>query len=177
MEPFGFSYVGIFGLNLLCQPESDLFCFMCSFLKMVSTGRDAVATNFSKRFSFTNMTGSFKPRVKNGISSIQTTRGPTPTQDHGQNALNRRQNDGAYTIPYESQTGLTRYAPMAKRPGSTIPPGKPTPQHPTSSYSIVTTYLGSPTVETTKSAELTYSVTSIENTVCPIRSILPQAVC
>ncbi|KAK5715240.1 Cell wall synthesis protein kre9 precursor [Elasticomyces elasticus] len=56
---------------------------------------------------------------------------------------------------------------MAKKPGSTIPPGKPTPQHPTSAYSIVTAYMGSPTVSTTKSAEATYSVSSIENTASP----------
>lgn len=141
---------------------------------MVSTGPDAVAINFSNRFSFTNMTGSFKPRIMNGIHSIQAANGPTPTHDHGQNALYKRQHERAYTIPYELQTGLTRYAPMAKKPGSTIPPGKPTPQHPTSAYSIATTYLGSPTIETTKSAERTYSLSSIENTVCRIRPMVPQ---
>lgn len=144
----------------------------CSFLKMVSTGPYASTINFSDRFTFANMTGSFKPQIKNAVHSIQVTNGPTPTQDREHNGLRKRQNIGAHTIAYELQTGATLYAPMAKKPGSTIPPGKPTPQHPTSAYSIVTAYMGSPTVSTTKSAEATYSVSSIENTVSCIRSFI-----
>ena len=105
------------------------------------------------------MTGSFSPRVTDGIHSVQDANGSL-------GRLQKRQAVGAYTIPYALQTGATRYAPMAKRPGSTIPPGKPTPQNPTSSYSIATTYLGPPLVENTKSASRTDTVSSIENTVC-----------
>ena len=141
---------------------------------MVSTGPYARTINFSSRFTFTNMTGSFKPQIQNAVNSMQATNGPTPTQDREHKGLHKRQNIGAHTIAYELQTGATRYAPMAKKPGSTIPPGTPTPQHPTSPYAIVTAYMGSPTVETTKSAEATYSVSSIENTVScvhPFQSI------
>lgn len=132
-----------------------------SFLKMVAAGPDAPVVSFSNRFSLTNMTGSFSPRVTDGIHSVQDTHGSL-------DGLQKRQAVGAHTIPYALQTGATRYAPMEKRPGTTIPPGKPTPQNPTSSYSIATTYLGAPLVEITKSASLTDSVSSIENTVCSI---------
>lgn len=54
---------------------------------------------------------------------------------------------------------------MAKKPGSTIPVGTPTPQYPTSAYSVATTYLPQATVQMTLSASETYSVISIENTV------------
>lgn len=147
-----------------------------SFLKMVSTGPYAQTINFSNRFTFANMTGSFKPQIKNAIKSIQATKGPTPTQDREDKGLHKRQNVGAHTIAYQFQTGATLYAPMAKKPGSTIPPGKPTPQHPTSAYSIVTAYMGPPVVSTTKSAEATYSVTSIENTVSCIRPVVHSSI-
>lgn len=162
-------------LSFLCDPVklNLTFCFpWLSFLKMVASGPDAFVINYSSRFSLSNMTGSFSPRVTNGIHSIRDV--------SEQEGLHKRQavgapaaaapGLGAHTIPYELQSGLTRYAPMAKRPGSTIPPGKPTPQHPTSHYSIATAYLGAPTVQTTVSATDTYKVTNIENTVCQIYS-------
>lgn len=122
------------------------------------------------------MTGSFSPRVTDGIHAIRDISGAPLREDQEYEGFRKRQavgapaaaatGLGAHTIPYELQSGPTRYAPMAKRPGSTIPPGTPTPQHPTSHYSIATAYLGAPTVETTVSATDTYKVTNIENTVC-----------
>ena len=132
---------------------------------MVASGHIAPVISFSNRFSLTNMTGSFSPRVTDGIHSVQDANGSL-------DGLQKRQAIGAHTIPYVLQTGPTRYAPMAKRPGSTIAPGKPTPQNPTSPYSVATTYLGSPLVETTKSASLTDSVSSVENTVCSVWPII-----
>jgi spore coat protein U-like protein len=136
--------------------------FGCSFLKMVASGPDAFVVNYSDRFTLTGMTGTFSPDLENGISSLNG--------GHKQQELRKRQAAGAYTIPYQLQTGPTRYAPMAKKPGSTIPVNKsPTPQFPTSAYDVATAYLAAPTVQTTVSATLTYSVSSIENTVCITR--------
>lgn len=135
---------------------------------MVASGPGTSVVNYSNRFSLSNMTGSFPSRVKNGIHSIQDAHGPTPREGHEHERLQKRQTAGEYTVFYAYQTGPTRYAPMAKKPGNTIPPGKPTPQNPTSPYTIATTYMPAPTVETTVSADLTYSVSSIENTVCQV---------
>ncbi|RJE21142.1 beta-1,6-glucan boisynthesis protein Knh1 [Aspergillus sclerotialis] len=79
----------------------------------------------------------------------------------------RDTDDNPYTIPYQLQTGPTRYAPMAKKPGTSITAKTATPQYPTSSYEIATSYLPQPTVQVTISAPLTYSTSSIENTASP----------
>ncbi|CEL01535.1 hypothetical protein ASPCAL01117 [Aspergillus calidoustus] len=73
----------------------------------------------------------------------------------------------SYTVPYPLQTGPTRYAPMAKKPGTAIPTTSPTPQFPASPYTIATAYLKPGTVETTLTALETVSVTMIENTAAP----------
>jgi cytoskeletal protein RodZ len=70
-----------------------------------------------------------------------------------------------YTVPYPLQTGPTRYAPMAKKPGTAIPTTSPTPQFPASPYTIATAYLKPGTVEITLTASETVSVTMMENTV------------
>lgn len=113
------------------------------------------------------MTGSFSPTVINGIPSAMypTDSFPPAHMDESHEELRKRQVAGPFTIPYQLQTGPTRYAPMAKKPGSTIPVGTPTPQYPTSAYSVATTYLPQATVQMTLSASETYSVISIENTV------------
>lgn len=82
------------------------------------------------------------------------------------NAAAGRGGLGKHTIPWQMQHGPTRYAPMAKKPGTTITAKSASRQYPTSSYDIATTYLPIPDVQTTISATATYSTHSIENTVC-----------
>ncbi|KAL4986871.1 hypothetical protein BDW68DRAFT_162329 [Aspergillus falconensis] len=72
-----------------------------------------------------------------------------------------------YTVPYPLQTGPTRYAPLAKKPGTAIATTLPTPQFPASPFIIATKYLKSGTVLTTLRATETLSVTMIENTATP----------
>ncbi|OJJ50456.1 hypothetical protein ASPZODRAFT_126321 [Penicilliopsis zonata CBS 506.65] len=134
------------------------------FLKMVSMGPNSVVTNFSKRFTLQGMTGSFSSRVQSGILSITDTDGPGNKDGTKHIDLRKRQNTGQYTVAYEYQTGLTRYAPMAKKPGTTITAKTASRQYPTSSYSLATTYLSAATIVTTLSASETYSTSSIENT-------------
>lgn len=70
-----------------------------------------------------------------------------------------------YTVPYPLQTGPTRYAPMAKKPGTAIATTSPTPQFPASPYTVATEYMVPGTVETTLTASETLSITMKENTV------------
>ncbi|KAL4935149.1 hypothetical protein BDV06DRAFT_234617 [Aspergillus oleicola] len=72
-----------------------------------------------------------------------------------------------YTVPYPEQTGPTRYAPLAKKPGTAIATSAPTPQFPPSPYKIATEYMKAPTVLTTLTASETMSVTMMENTATP----------
>lgn len=91
----------------------------------------------------------------------------TPTIPTGldHNELRKRYVD-QHTVPYGMQTGLTKYAPMPKRAGTTIATGSPTPQYPPFPFSIATNYLGPPTVQYTDTAYLTWTTHNIENTVC-----------
>lgn len=92
---------------------------------------------------------------------------PTPTvpTELERNELRKRYVD-QHTVPYGMQEGLTKYAPMPKRAGTTIATKSPTPQYPPFPFSIATTYLGAPTVQYTDTAYLTWTTHSIENTVC-----------
>ncbi|GLI80669.1 cell wall synthesis protein kre9 precursor [Penicillium ochrochloron] len=93
---------------------------------------------------------------------------PTPTipTEMDRHELRKRYVD-QHTVPYGEQTGLTKYAPMPKRAGTTIATRSPTPQYPPFPFSIATTYLGAPTVQYTDTAYLTWTTHSIENTAAP----------
>ena len=93
---------------------------------------------------------------------------PTPTiaDELDRNELRKRFGVDPHTIPYGMQTGLTKYAPMPKRAGTTIANKPATPQYPPFPFSIATTYLPAPTIQYTDTAYLTWTTQSIENTVC-----------
>ena len=75
---------------------------------------------------------------------------------------------GEFTVPYQLQTGLTKYAPMQPVPPTKIVAKNPTPLHPTSAYTVATTWMAKATIATTITASQTFSVSSIENTVCRV---------
>lgn len=95
---------------------------------------------------------------------------PTPTMANELERNELRKRIGVevdqHTVPYGEQTGPTKYAPMPKMAGTTIPDRSPTPQYPPFPFSIATTYLPAPTVQYTDTAYLTWTTHSIENTVC-----------
>ncbi|KAL4880499.1 hypothetical protein BJY04DRAFT_79226 [Aspergillus karnatakaensis] len=91
---------------------------------------------------------------------------PNPKEDDRVRAKKRKVVD-PYTVPYPLQTGPTRYAPMAKKPGAAIATTSPTPQFPASPYKIATEYLKPGTVETTLTETATLAKTMIENTATP----------
>lgn len=71
-----------------------------------------------------------------------------------------------HTVPYGDQTGLTKYAPMPKKAGSTIATRSATPQYPPFPFDIATAYLSAATVQYTEMAYATWTANTIENTVC-----------
>ncbi|CAG8091194.1 unnamed protein product [Penicillium salamii] len=69
-----------------------------------------------------------------------------------------------HTVPYGDQTGLTKYAPMPKKAGSTIATRSATPQYPPFPFDIATAYLSAATVQYTEMAYATWTANTIENT-------------
>ncbi|TKA81823.1 hypothetical protein B0A49_00587 [Cryomyces minteri] len=141
------------------------------FLKMISVAtQGGTITNFSPRFTLTGMTGVFPPNVIAGLATVTGTDGPA-TVDAIANAPAAGGAAGAapaaYTVPYNLQTGLTRYAPMQPVPPTKITKKNPTPLFPTSAYTIATTWMARPTMVTTLTLSRTFSVSSRENTAAP----------
>src|SRR4051794_706490 len=91
--------------------------------------------NYSSRFSFTGMTGTFSSDVITALASVSGTDGP-PTVNQ---VAGSKPGDGPFAVPYTMQTGPTRYAPMQPRPGSTITAKKATPLFPPSPVTIAKT--------------------------------------
>ncbi|KAH1529814.1 Cell wall synthesis protein kre9 precursor [Aspergillus fumigatus] len=137
------------------------------FLKMVASGPEAFAINFSNRFTLSNMTGSFPPHLVDDIRSLSNSDGYAVKEELRKRGVGAAY--AAYTVPYPLQSGPTKYAPMAKEPGSTIPvkTKAPAPQFTASVYTIATTRLPPATVQATLSASATYSIVSVENTASP----------
>lgn len=144
-----------------------------SFLKMISRGSNNVTVvNYSERFSVTGMTGTFSELVQYGLSLTAN-----DTESHQDLKLRKRQVVAAiapaivpakdlYDVPYPEQSkGLTKYAPMGKRPATTITAKSGPPQFPTSAYSIARTFLPVPTWQTTLTASRTWTDSLIENPV------------
>ncbi len=71
-----------------------------------------------------------------------------------------------FGVPYNLQSGLTRYAPMQPVPPTKITANNPKPLFPTSPFVIATAALPPATILTTLTATPTFSVHSMQNTVC-----------
>lgn len=112
------------------------------------------------------MVGTFSDRVQQGILSVSDDNGPS-SRSGEHDDLRRRQDEAMFAVPYQEQlTGVTRYAPMAKLPGTAITAKTVSRQFPTSAYAVAVTFLPIPQIETTITAPPTFSTSSIENTVC-----------
>ncbi|RDW65350.1 hypothetical protein BP5796_10042 [Coleophoma crateriformis] len=142
------------------------------FFGMISTlVAGGTVVNYSDRFTITGMTGFFAPSVKTALVSVSGTSGPNSTSDFaGALVVNKRATATAvvdaaqYATPYESQTGVIRYASMQPVPGSTITATNTAPLFATSSVVLATTYLTSATIVTTVTQSGTQSVSSHANT-------------
>lgn len=152
----------------LFQISTDV---VSSFLKMISRGPNNVTVvNYSERFSVNGMTGTFSELVQYGLSLTAN----DTSESHQDLKLRKRQVVAAgivpakdvYDVPYPEQSkGLTKYAPMGKRPATTITAKSGPPQFPTSTFSVARAFLPIPTWQTTLTASRTWTDSLIENPV------------
>jgi hypothetical protein len=140
-----------------------------SFFKMISpvvTG--GVVINYSSRFSFSGMTGTFPAAITTALQSISGT-DPPPTVDQYAAQVGAEVSAttavGSFAVPFSLQTGPTKYAPMLQQPGSKITAKKTAPLYPTSSYELARTPFAPATVATTITQPATGNPSSIANTV------------
>ncbi|KAF2431354.1 beta-1,6-glucan boisynthesis protein-like protein [Tothia fuscella] len=137
------------------------------FLKMISVGTTGgTVTNYSPRFSMTDMTGSFPAAVVQSLKTITGTDGPASV-----NAIAGAQPNipagaaGAFTQPFRLQTGPIRYAPMQTHPPTKITKKNKTPLNPTSPYKVATTFLPLGKIQTTITQSITWTFSQAEHTV------------
>lgn len=143
---------------------------LSSFLKIVSRGSDnTTVVNYSGRFSVRGTTGKFSELVQYGLSKNTK----KAVKHHQDLRMKKRQILAAnvptkdpYAVPYPQQTtGLTKYAPMGKRPATTITAKSGPPQFPASVFDMARTILPIPTWQTTLTASRTWTTSGIENPV------------
>lgn len=143
-----------------------------SYLKMTSVAAaGGIVYNFSDRFNMPQLTGTTPPTYVQAAQALNgaTAGRATVNQVNAGNAAGAAgggaANGDQVSLPYESQTGLTKYAPMQPVPPTKITANSYTPLHPTSAYSVATTWVPHPSIVTTVTASQTFSVSSMENTV------------
>lgn len=136
----------------------------------MSVAEGGLVTTFSDRFTLTGMTGSTLdtyvtaaaaagtkvPAMVDGVSN-------NAAADAGAAGDAANGNSG---IPFASQTGLIRYAPMQSVPPTKITKKDTKPLYPTSSVKIAVSFLPTPSATKTQTATQTFSADSMENTVC-----------
>ena len=140
---------------------------------MISTSATGAGTviNFSNRFSVTGMTGTWSSTAAEAdFKTISGTAGPATVNTISNNpaaapGVPAAAQGGSYTVSYQFQTGLTKFAPMQPKPGSTITAKNTAPLYPASPYTVATTFLPVPSQVTTLTQSATYSASSMENTV------------
>jgi len=149
--------------SVILEHESLTCLGIDSFLKMISAAASGTVVNYSDRFTLTGMTGTFPPNVETGIKGISGKGGP-PTENNVNNNANPAAG-GGNNQPYSLQSGLTKYAPMQRKPGTKITLKTASMQYPTSAAPIAKTALPIPKQVTTMTASVTYAVSSMENAV------------
>lgn len=141
------------------------------FFKMVSQDTSGgTVTNYSPRFSLSDMTGTFPQNVITGMQSVTGTEGPPTQNDVGSPAPASA--TGSFALPWSMQTGLTKYAAMQSFPPTEITAKTKTPLFPSSPYTIATTLMGPPTILTTVTQAVTWSFSQQENPVCCSQPLL-----
>jgi hypothetical protein len=146
---------------------------------MISTAKDGgTITNFSGRFSISGMTGTTPPTYEAAAKAVTGTDGPAAIDAIANNVAGAAPaaaagpaDQAAFAVPYAMQTGLTKYAPMQSTPPTKISVKNFSPLHPTSAFTIATTWMKKPTVVTTFTQSQTHSVSSREN---PVSARLPS---
>ncbi|KAF7879701.1 uncharacterized protein EAF02_007871 [Botrytis sinoallii] len=133
------------------------------FMRMIATTASGNVIVYSNRFSISGMTGTFV-----AVYTITGTAGPATVNNVADTAVassSGTADEGVYGIPFQSQTGLTRYAPMGLMPGTTITATNTEPQYSKSDVVLATTHLSPATIYTTLTQAQTASFASHPNTV------------
>lgn len=142
------------------------------FFRIVSTTKDGqTVTNYSPRFSLQGMSGKFPESIADSLKDTILDVASPGDLNHfelrqqvgGAAAAASNLADASYLLAYTLQTGLTRYAPMPKIPGSTITKSHTTMLYPTSAFTKFTAGK-SPDAQLTLTQSQTYTHTSIEAT-------------
>lgn len=140
------------------------------YLKMTSTATaGGTVINYSNRFTMSGMTGVTAATYANAVPASDTDV-PARQNSVGTAATGAAAAQGGdlFTIPYNLQTGLIKYAPMQPVPPTKITANAYTPLYPTSAYTIATSYMALPSITLTVTQTQTYSVSSIENTAAAV---------
>ena len=141
-----------------------------SYLKMIAAATvGGQVINYSSRFTIDKMTGTWATTAAQAdFKTVSGTAGP-PTQNQvSENAAagaGAGAPQGDYTIPYALQSGLTKYAPMQSQPGTKITAKATKPIYAKSAVQYAITFLPTPSQVTTLTQSVTFSVSSMENTV------------
>lgn len=142
------------------------------FLKFISAAAGGTVINYSDRFTLASLTGTFPASVQAGLRTVTGTAGPVDVNNVQAGAANPPANavpsagDDIYNVPYTLQSGTVRYAPMPTKAGTKITAKNPRMQFPTSAYTVYKKVAGPPDAESTITAPETYTVQSVEPTVC-----------
>ncbi|KAK4544049.1 hypothetical protein LTR36_004547 [Oleoguttula mirabilis] len=142
------------------------------FLKMVSVSSDGgTITTYSDRFTMTGMTGTTAATYLTAVTALDgATAGPALVDDVSTDTATTAAAAAAdeYTVPYNLQTGLTKYAPMQPIPGTKITAKTYSAMYPTSAYTVATTYLAAASIVITVTESQTFSASSMENTAAAV---------
>ncbi|MCJ1286981.1 hypothetical protein MMC26_006328 [Xylographa opegraphella] len=148
------------------------------FLKITSapTSGGGTVVNYSQRFSVSGMTGAWPSlaiqaafkATSGALTAVPATVNTVTNGVPNAPAAGGGVADGQYGVSYQFQTtGLTKYAPMQLRPGNTITATNTAPLFPPSLFTVAPTYLPTPSIVTTITQSVTFSVTSIVNPASP----------
>lgn len=133
------------------------------FIGIMCTATGGTVTTYSSRFTLTGMTGTFPADVITAnAAAVADTAAPAAVNNIATAATGAA--TGGLYVAYSLQTGLTKYAAMQPVPPTAITQTVTTPQYPTSSFSLATTFLPIASQVTTLTQAQTFSVSSHANT-------------
>jgi hypothetical protein len=134
---------------------------------MISTGVDGgTDIVYSARFGLTGMTGVFTAAQQQGVTAAGSDTTFVPPAAHnlvtaaaGAGTAAAAPVTGMFDVPYLSQTGFIKYAPMQPIPGTKITKKTASMMNPSSAFTIFKTYAppASITYTLTESQTLTHS--------------------
>ena len=139
---------------------------------MISTGvNGGTDIVYSARFGLTGMTGVFTAAQQQGVTAAGSDTTFVPPAAHNivkagaATTAAAAPVTGMFDVPYLSQTGLIKYAPMQPIPGTKITAKTASMMNPSSAYTIFKTYAPPATITYTLTESQTLTHSSRENPV------------